>query len=488
MAPWPAWQRLQDLPAAESQVRNGAHKCLGYHQPRTFISFGTGQVSPPTSVVADATLSTSGDDVVKSKSGDASLLSTVTAIDSDVSTAILRARHTVFDVPSTLSLVAFKNSIVISHFMANFMINSPENSAHSDPMTVSAILYNSNASPAAYTSGLSVAEAFFGRLHRIDEMAEQSAQHYSQALRKLREELQGVGQSASRLYANLWAYTNGWPAFLPNPFGEKAVVGAITQRRRSFLEESAWKTIPWRLEPHTKSIASMLQDVLCDVPGLMEDADTLISTISRGSESTHNQYDALRDRILDTHRLLDCLRWKWEAKNPLVCWEVAPTNGDSVSQNPDGKPLFPTVLHFLQQDLAIEAVYFSVARLLLHSVSDTAGLPLASTPQLPATRMPMGPFSNPLLLPGQGSRQDHALDICRAVDFLILGQHGTHGSLTLLFPLRVAFGHLEGRPDVRRWLQGLLVEMSTSKGFDLQNIKIREETLAGLRMSLDVRK
>ncbi|KAF4442942.1 putative transcriptional regulatory protein C15D4.02 [Fusarium austroafricanum] len=52
-------------------------------------------------------------------------------------------------------------------------------------------------------------------------------------------------------------------------------IGAMVDRNRTFLEQDAWKQIPWALQPMSKTIAHILQDILCGVPGLMEDVDTI---------------------------------------------------------------------------------------------------------------------------------------------------------------------------------------------------------------------
>ncbi|KPM38736.1 hypothetical protein AK830_g7839 [Neonectria ditissima] len=440
-------------------------------------------------------------DAAKPRETPSSSLATVTGLCRFRDTS--RTPQAVCSIPSTPSLAAFKNDIVICHLLLKLSMSSPENFAHGDTTTISAVLYSPNTTTAAYTSGLSVAEAFFGRLYKIDDMLHHSAHLYGQALQKLREEMQDPSRSADRAYANLWgclflgiyemvsnsspeswlAHSRGISTLTqmagPQSFQTQSArqmfeisrsfiaVGAIAQRSRSFLEQSVWKTTPWLLDSHTKSIGSMLQDVLCDIPGLMEDADSIKSAARQGQKSVHHQKDALRRKIQDIHHLANHLRLMWEEKNPLICWESEPNKETSLSLDDQGQALFPTVLHFLRQDLAREAMNFNVVRLLLHSISDTAGLSMAFTSQYLAGQTPTGPFPNPLLAPGQGSREDHALDICRTVDFLVLGEHGSHGALILMFPLRVAFGHLEGRPDVRLWLQGLFTNISTAKGFQI---------------------
>lgn len=197
----------------------------------------------------------------------------------------------------------------------------------------------------------------------------------------------------------------------------------------------------------------------------MEDADSISSALLKGEDVADRQED-LQDKITQVLNEADLLRWQWEEAYPNVCWEMEPDPDTSASKTKDGTPLFDRVLFFQRQDLAIVAIYFSVLRLLIYSLSDTAGIYLPSPTPL-STPGPTGPFSNPLLLPGQGTREQHALDICRAVDGMVIGTRDTHGSFILVFPLRVAYGQLEKREDVRQWLREFFAHISTSKGFQI---------------------
>ena len=62
-------------------------------------------------------------------------------------------------------------------------------------------------------------------------------------------------------------------------------IGAMVKRKRTFLEQDEWKHIPWALQPMSKTIGDFLQDILCDIPGMMEDLDNLSDALLEHSIS-----------------------------------------------------------------------------------------------------------------------------------------------------------------------------------------------------------
>jgi hypothetical protein len=117
---------------------------------------------------------------------------------------------------AAMPLTAFKEDIVIAYLMTKFLMGPPEAFLHgADVYTTNAVLLTRDAS-AAYTSGLSLAEAFFGRMHKLDDMTAHSAKLYSKALRRLQRDLQNrpaaaalrqqhSGGGGDAAYLNLWS-------------------------------------------------------------------------------------------------------------------------------------------------------------------------------------------------------------------------------------------------------------------------------------------
>lgn len=149
---------------------------------------------------------------------------------------------------------------------------------------------------------------------------------------------------------------------------------------------------------------------------------------------------------------------------PQVCWEVP--NGPSATAESNGPP-FPTVLQFASFDRAVESIYFNVIGLLLITISNQIELGTDNLVADMRAADKLGPFSNPLLPPGEGYQEGYALEICRTVQCMVHGERDSIGSLSLLFPLRVASHHLQHRPDIQASLKWVLGKLTAKKGFKM---------------------
>lgn len=198
----------------------------------------------------------------------------------------------------------------------------------------------------------------------------------------------------------------------------------------------------------------------------MEASDSLLENESLGLDVQYARAN-LQSKIIDRIQKLSSLLWQWELTNPLACWEAPLDPIISSSYSPNGKPLFNSVLHFESFDLAVDVVNFNANRLLLYRLQDDAGLSESLVLSMLSNEY-QGPHSNPLLLPGQGSRLDNAIEICRTVDYFLQPRLENHGALVLMFPLRVAYGHLAlTKPDLAAWIITVLEQLTSSKGFGM---------------------
>lgn len=238
------------------------------------------------------------------------------------------------------------------------------------------------------------------------------------------------------------------------------VVNFLLQRKHCFLETADWKTIPWLLRQ--KTLGSTLQDLFCDVPGLMADADAVTSRSSLGEDSEGMKVE-LYAKVENTMRQANQLRWQWEQEHANECKEVPSTDYSSSSS-------FPTVLCFSKMDRAIEIVFFNTLHLLLDELLDSIAPEMASSRRPLVLQAYFGPFQNTLLLPGQGNREDYALEICRIVDFMSHCKHDSLAMFMLLFPLYVARENLTRRPDVCAWIGRIMNQAVRDKGFNIGEV------------------
>ncbi|OLN94292.1 hypothetical protein CCHL11_02814 [Colletotrichum chlorophyti] len=88
-------------------------------------------------------------------------------------------------------------------------------------------------------------------------------------------------------------------------------IAACMSRKRTFLSDLQWKTIPWSETP--KSAKDVLIDILVDVPVLLEQADLL--------QRAHQPALKMCRRFMETYRRLDReLRWWLENLSPESRW------------------------------------------------------------------------------------------------------------------------------------------------------------------------
>jgi hypothetical protein len=89
----------------------------------------------------------------------------------------------------------------------------------------------------------------------------------------------------------------------------------LAKKRRCFLEHPDWKTIPWTLESEPKTPSKLIQDLLVDLPGLMEDAAALqYPTLS--PNQLFLQHQELSINIQAHIAELYVWRTNWELANP----------------------------------------------------------------------------------------------------------------------------------------------------------------------------
>ncbi|KAK7724849.1 hypothetical protein SLS57_004120 [Botryosphaeria dothidea] len=106
-----------------------------------------------------------------------------------------------------------------------------------------------------------LALGFFGNSQRQKKIQDKGSSEYGASLRLLIKELSKVDQKNAGKY------------IVPVMISK-----SLLERKRTFFEESKWKIIPWALDPAAKSPSNALLDVLCDVPGFLEDEMTFKAT------------------------------------------------------------------------------------------------------------------------------------------------------------------------------------------------------------------
>ncbi|ETS85709.1 hypothetical protein PFICI_03734 [Pestalotiopsis fici W106-1] len=249
---------------------------------------------------------------------------------------------------------------------------------------------------------------------------------------------------------------------------------------RTFLEQPCWQEVPWDEDPGSKSLTARYMDIICCIPGLLEDQQRLLeiqqnSTIIADDTCDPRADDlrsSMRAKIVSLYiKLLD-IRWQWELDHPNCCHDLPVAGRSGAARNQHcavplpvnsetGRPIYGSVLFFNDLYRAVEMNFYHTCLLILHSLARSLDIMQelehlhtpppcssyeASIPQDAgrsksgdATRRFCFKTNVPLLFPHESQSDYYAVhDICRTVDFLLHPNYGHAGALFLIFPLRVA--------------------------------------------------
>ncbi|GAB0141642.1 hypothetical protein EsHS_00002229 [Epichloe bromicola] len=476
------------------RCKKGTYQCLGYDESFLFVN----QALPGTQELRSKKSASQHKDYWNQKLG----------------AVMPRNREAVNNPAPMVPLVGFKDNIVISHFVSNLRIGFEQKPANMfDAPTMRAAMESFGKQTTAYVSGLGVAELYFSRIHKVGQMTTHAAGLYGQALAGLRSDLQQMNRECARLkgFLSLWTayflslyelitsskddalwlqHARGVASLIymlgPQAFQSPSAnalyevkrpflgISHIIKRKRCFLESAEWKVTPWAHQPESKLPGSMLMDTFVDLPGIIEDFENLEEetrkmklglTSAAGVAALRTM---VQEKILNAIHCLSEARWKWEDMYPRVCWKTRINLATTSCLDDDGKPLFDTCLNFVGMKRTFEILMYNAGRLLLFRLSDATGVREdAAGNNREHVWQRHGPFLNPLLLPGLGTPESHALEICRIVDYLMNGEQNYHGAYILLFPLRVARIQLVSSPKMHKWITKMLRQFAEEKGLGI---------------------
>ncbi|KAJ5761998.1 uncharacterized protein N7511_005380 [Penicillium nucicola] len=387
---------------------------------------------------------------------------------------------------------------------------------HEDPASpyaaswISALFKQDGEKSLSGSSLRALATVYFAKVNKQPQLMRRGASFYSQALSRLRVQLEnsdlaisddvivaviclGFYESVTFTQPGAWlAHYKGLAkltavrgpyrhqegvgfALLPT-IRSCIAIGYIVERKRCFLEDPSWKTIPWALKGEdAKSPTDFLHDILVDIPGLLEDANhsKTWDPIFPGHDSFKAE---LLPRVQSTLEALYIWRWRWETLFPTATYLAEPTNQNTFPTSIALPPSpFPSVIWFDNPYRATELILYNALRLILTRTLET--LDPSFTPETPT---PISDTISDPLLPEQGSRNDVAVEICRMADYHLHSLRRSSGAFMLIFPLNVAHNHLDvGSVEARKWLEGVMAVIADLHGFELgrsENMPRRVDT------------
>jgi hypothetical protein len=246
------------------------------------------------------------------------------------------------------------------------------------------------------------------------------------------------------------------------------VLAHLISNKRCFLEEVAWKVVPWANDPDSKNIVDYLLDVLCDVPGILEDMRFLQET-PIAQQNTLAMWAPLGLRIKSCMENLYRWRVKWEEDFSNTYYPMGLDSlKDLMVVHLETYPLSMAVFFTEPIHGTVICLYNSML-VILHRALARLPLSVVTTaiPDIP----PLGNYYrglNPkvLLAPGEGTVEDIVCEICRMVYNQLSSYPGSSGALQLMFPLQVAYRNIDPQSPTAEWLSKVISHVADVHGFE----------------------
>ncbi|KAK2598809.1 hypothetical protein N8I77_012196 [Diaporthe amygdali] len=249
-------------------------------------------------------------------------------------------------------------------------------------------------------------------------------------------------------------------------------------RRRTFLEDKKWKTVPWEKLP--KTALDSLIDIMADMPGLVNDMAASEQPISPATR------DSFHERVGELRQQLSTWRWKWDRKYPHVAHEV-PSNlkVDSI-ETPVFREQLATMIKFDTTQQAVEMLTYNAALLYLLQLEDLLEMgephnpPRLSADDMEyirhvAARHP----STPLLLPDEAKFIcQPALEAFRLIPSLYKNLVTTKDRImVILAPLGIVYTSTQNNPELNSCMQSILEDIPFFGGGAPKELELYELAL-----------
>jgi len=111
---------------------------------------------------------------------------------------------------------------------------------------------------------------------------------------------------------------------------------ALALRKRTFLEDQDWITIPWMDAPTPKSSMHRLIDVVARIPGLLEDIDRIQAEQTTADATNQQEIESYRQRVVKALSELLDWRWKWELSRSKKAIADFRNDSDGASHDVEG--------------------------------------------------------------------------------------------------------------------------------------------------------
>lgn len=249
-------------------------------------------------------------------------------------------------------------------------------------------------------------------------------------------------------------------------------------RRRTFLEEKRWKTIPWEKVP--KTALDSLIDILADMPGIVNDMAASEHPISPATKASfHATVTKLRTDLQEW-------RWQWHQLHPDVARAVPSNlNLDSID-TPVFREQLSTMIKFDTTQQALEMLTYNAGLIYLMQLEDL--LDMGEPHNAPLTPDDEAyirdtnshhPPSSPLLLPGEARLVcQPALEAFRLIPSLYRNLITTKDRImVILAPLGIVYCSTRRHAELNRCMQSILNDIPFFGGGPPRELSVYELAL-----------
>jgi len=210
-----------------------------------------------------------------------------------------------------------------------------------------------------------------------------------------------------------------------------------------------------------------LHDILCDIPGLTEDAKVLHRP-GLPPQQRKIAHTLLSNNIVLHLQQLYNWRTRWDQLNPSACYETNSREKHWQSSKLDAQDelLFPTVLYYTCLETANEITTYNGTLLLLLKLGfQTIGPSFDTSYSSPS--IPPACTGSPLYPPGSAlSAVAIATEICRSAEYH-LNCGNSAGAFYLVFPLRVAWATFEDGTREKIWCESMMGIIADRSGWEV---------------------
>ena len=212
----------------------------------------------------------------------------------------------------------------------------------------------------------------------------------------------------------------------------------MLRQRRTFLQQDNWMSVPWASSAKQKSLPQQFLDIVCFIPGLWEERNSLLSPLNRPMTTTDEKIADSRTSEISgrIYGIIDAIQeWQSEWAN------LYPRNHRTVScENLVDYPehLFGPPLRFANLDRCREFTKYNGALYELFKIQSLLDDSAAQSPTASSTHQTSKTF---------------AAEICRCVPYMLdFHENGSGGAMLTLWWFRIISSTYTTESEELAWI------------------------------------